>query len=184
MLCEALGSVFTQTRDDVQVIVGYCKDWWPEKINELASIAKGDYFAVLCDDDLLTPSFIEKTVEKAREGYQLVYTDYARIQGDHLTSWPSAPWEFEHFQSGGCNPLCGATYLVHRDLWQAVGGLDPDQPFFDWDLAYACFKAGAKAARIPEMLVLYREHGGQSTVDNGDAMRRLHTKYPELKKVA
>ena len=188
LLHDAMGSVFNQTRKDIQLLVSYAESphvpYWRTKINELAEAAIGEYVAVLCDDDVLHPQFAEKTLAKAAEGYDVVYTHYGRWQKEQVMLWPSDPWELASFQNGGCNPLCGATFVVRRELWREVGGVDPEQIFWDWALAYACYKAQGTAAQIPEPLVVLRVHGDHDQMDDREAMRLLHTKYPELKAAA
>lgn len=186
MLCEAMGSVFNQTFTDYQMLVGYATAWWPSKINELAKSAVGKYIVTLCDDDLLMPTFLEKTVEQAEAGHDLVYTNWGRMKGTEIREWPSEPWTLASFQSGGSNPLCGATWLVNREKWlsPAVGGMDPNLLFWDWGSAYACYRAGFTAAKVPEVLAIYREHDQHDPVDDREAMRQLHAKYPELKRAA
>lgn len=186
MLHEAMGSVYGQTFRGHQLLVNCAEDWYPEKINELALAARGEFIAILPDDDLLVQTWMAETVAKAREGYDVVCTDYIRRIKTQDTYWPAQPWTLDSFQSGGCNPVCGSTFLMRRDLWNEIGGIDPEQIFWDWDLAYECFKRPAVTATvIPRPLVVFRVHDGpHDQQDDADAMRRLRAKHPELRKAA
>ena len=189
MLHDAMGSVFNQTTKDVQLLVSYADasevPYWPTKINELAAAAIGDYLAILCDDDILSPQYAA-TMLAATDGdrHGVVYSDYAKTHDRTAVLMPAMPWTLESFQNGGCNPLCGATFLVRRDLWRAVGGIDPAQTFWDWALAYALFRTGTTAAHVAQPLVVMREHEDHTAVDTRTAMAQLHHTYPELQRAA
>lgn len=189
LLHEAMGSVYGQTFRDHQLLVNCSEEWYPDKINALAKAAVGEFVAILPDDDLLVPTFLADTLAKAREGYDVVYSDYYRLtKGKEAEAqyWPSEPWTLKSFQSGGCNPVCGSTFMVRRALWEEIGGIDPGQLFWDWALAYECFRRpNVTAAQIKKPLVVFRVHDGpHDPVNDADAMRRLHAKYPELRNAA
>lgn len=185
MVGAAMGSVIDQTADGVQLLVSFSKDYWATKFNELVAAASGQYIALLCDDDLLHHDFVAKTLLVAAAGADIVYTDYARVRPDGEFLWSALPWTLASFQNPRCNPLCGWTALVRKSLWTELGGADPDQLYGDWDFFYRCYAHGATAKYLPAPLVGYREHAanGSHQTDAADAMRRLHTKHPELNPV-
>lgn len=183
LLQDAMRSVLVQDYPRVQLIVNYTPGtipYWRTKINETVATAVGDYVMVLCDDDLLLPGCLAKMAAKAEEGYEFVYSDWIRRKLDGKDyHWPQMPWVHESFMTGCC-PVGGSTYLVRRDRWNALGGIDPEQLYWDFAFAYECFRAGLRSAWIQEPLILYREHDGQTPCDGGRALHLLRTKYPDL----
>lgn len=179
---EAMGSVIGQTLPGAQCLVSYSKKYWDTKFNELVAAASGEYIVLLCDDDLLHHDFLAKTLPYAEDGVDVIYTDYARVRADGEFLWQAQPWTLESFQNPKCNPLCGWTALVRKQLWMDLGGADPQQIYQDWDFFYRCLISGARAQYVAEPLVGYREHAqnGSHGTDHEDAMHRLHEKHPEL----
>lgn len=180
LLKEAMASVFHQTAADVQCLVSAASAYWPDKINSAVRAAAGEYIVILPDDDVLLPTFVERTVAKAREGYEVVYTDYGRWDGTTAYHWPARAWAFESFCDPMCNPLCGMTWLVRREAFLARGGFDPALTFADWGIAYALFASRARAYHLAEPLVLYRVHEDQSHFGATEGVAQLRAKYPEL----
>lgn len=186
-LHEAMGTVFNQTRKDIQLLVSYADPtvipFWPEKVNELARAVKAPALTVLGDDDLLCERFAEATLAKMAEGFDVVYTNWGRLNGETITGWDAMPWEAASFRIGA-NPLCGMTYVVKTEWWNRVGGADPGQVFWDWATAYALFKAGAKGCRLDDRLVIFRDHSNKEPMDYGACVQKLYAKYPELQRAA
>ncbi len=66
--------------------------------NKCLSLAKGDFFVLLCDDDLLEPNFVESMLQLA-EDYPLTNVFRSRVKivnklGEIITLYPSSPhWE-------------------------------------------------------------------------------------------
>lgn len=176
---QAEASVDAQTFPDRETVVRASPLWWPEKINEAVDAAQGKWVALLCDDDLLQPDFLAETVAKAEQGYDIVYTDCGTF-GPYATGTATFS-TFTRDRFINATP-CWITTLFRKELWEAVGGFDMEQLYYDKAFWYECFKADAAAAYIPRVLWRHREYGqhGPSGFDRTEAERRFLAKYPEL----
>lgn len=176
---EAEASVDAQTFELREMVVRGSPLWWREKLNETIAAASGKYVVLLCDDDLMQPTFLAETVAKAEEGYDIVYTDCGTF-GPYATGTATFS-TFTRDRFIRAVP-CWITTLFRKELWEKVGGLDMDQIYYDKAFWYECYKADAAAAYIPRTLWRHREHGqhGPSGIDRAEAERRFLAKYPEL----
>ena len=66
-LSEALESLSRQTRRADEIIVAIGQTPLHERLNDAIDASDCDAFIVLCDDDLLEPTYIEKTVARSVE---------------------------------------------------------------------------------------------------------------------
>lgn len=179
---QCLASVRSQQFADLQVIVQYCDRLWPEKLNDAAKVARGEWLIILCDDDALDPLYCAKTVMYAQQAEQalgrpadLVYTDrlilrpdgtrfHFRMHGEQLTAgdtgqagyWVKPPTGSMAF--GSSLPM---TMLIRRSLWDRLGGHDPYMPHSDSEFWYRACMAGATCVYVPQPLFWYREHAHQ-----------------------
>jgi len=178
MLPDALASVWAQTHDDYQIIVNYSEKYWPSKINEAAAAAKGEYLLILCDDDMIAPTYLARTVQFMPHAD--IVTTELRTFGDSEQVWAPRPYAFDHLKLTSTPWI---TSLVRRSLWEELGGYDEALIYQDWDFWYRAFKTGAKCVRIHEPLFLYRLHVSQGTkqVDQAIAREQIYTKHPELR---
>ena len=76
---ETLQSVYNQTVPAHEIL--YIQDLgiMSDKINRMARIATGDAIIALSDDDMLDPTYIEKTSALMDQGYDVVYTDVQKF---------------------------------------------------------------------------------------------------------
>jgi Glycosyl transferase family 2 len=147
-LDEALASLATQTRQaDEIVVVGNVMSPNPHSVayiasdesfatrmNSIIEASECDAFILLSDDDLLLPTYIERTAAKMEEtNADVVYTEFGMIP---------------------------VTALIRKSIWAKVGGYC-DIGFFDWDLNWSMLEAGAKAVPVREHLFFYRQHPAQ-----------------------
>ncbi len=144
--------------------------------------AKGKYFIKFDDDDALTPTFLEKTVAilDAQADVDFVCTDHWVINAHNerdqdATAANSAKWGKDRIDTGIIDDLVAETF-VHQSL--QVGSslfrkssLDAvDFMRFeadgceDFDLLIRCALANQTAYFIPERLMEYRFHGGQTSL--------------------
>jgi len=174
---EALDSIAQQTRPADEVIVtgniAYSEDYlrpfqhsitWTEtedplhtRVNKAIEQSRCDAFTVLCDDDKIEPTFLERT-SRLIERYadDIVYTDLRRFGGaSHIMQ--ALPWTEEQIEQTTAPFI---TSLCTKKRWKIAGGYE-DVPFFDWNFWWKCFHTGATAFHLAEPLFLYREHGGQ-----------------------
>jgi glycosyltransferase involved in cell wall biosynthesis len=157
-----------------------------DKLNRLASIAQGDYLMVLADDDILLPNALHawRGVAQANHLPDVVMAMRQNIteRGEEIDITPTYPWESSTFAR--VNPVQGWTALVRRSVWQAVGGIAPDQLWQDYDFWYKCFLQGANACTIHRPLWGYRRHGDQIPDASPvwtEAWARLYATHPELR---
>jgi len=71
--------------------------------------------------------------------------------------------DFDHTTSRDVDQPPGAAFLIRRDLWEQMGGFDPELWLFfnDVDLCRRLHRAGWKVAYIAEVAILH--HEGKST---------------------
>ncbi len=128
------------------------------RVNAAIRESRSDAFVLLCDDDKLEPSFLEKT-SRMMERYSddIVYTDLRRF-GGATNIMPALAWTEEQIE---LTTVPFITSLCTKKRWERVGGYEDGVPFADWNFWWKCFHTGASAIHLPEPLFLYREHPGQ-----------------------
>lgn len=186
MLRQALDSVLAQTEPGVQIVVQYCSEAWPTKLNEAVNATTGTYVVILCDDDLLHPAYLERCLLVAEQGADITYTDrrvfrseppergfHFRMHGDQFRG-PEFYWmemDPEGFRFGSSLPM---TCMIRRTWWDRMGGHDTLMPHSDTEFWYRSVVNGAKCGYLPEPLFWYREHADQITRKNDQMMEFLH----------
>jgi glycosyltransferase involved in cell wall biosynthesis len=186
MFQEALASVHAQTLDSDQVeIVSRCSSrWYPEKVNDLARSARGQFVIMLADDDRLRPGCLAAMLAKATETGAHVVS--ANVQNFHAGGWgptttfDGSPWTFERFRGG---PPIWITSLVDRAKFLEAGGLNFTRlQYADWALWYELWKLGVTTSHIGETLWDYRDHPGQASkeIDAHACRAAFFAAYPEL----
>ena len=144
--------------------------------------AQGKYFIKFDDDDAITPTFLEKTVAvlEANPNADLVCTDHwvinARNERDEeATAANSAKWGKDQLSYGKIDDLLTETFVrqslqVGSSLFRKSSLDEVDFMRFeadgceDFDLLVRCALAGQTAHFIPERLMEYRFHGGQTSL--------------------
>ena len=159
-LSEALESLSRQTRRADEIIVAIGQTPLHERLNDAIDASDCDAFIVLCDDDLLEPTYIEKTVARMVEtGADVVYTDLRHF-GTRDAVWIAPPPD--PTPDPDPNPL-PVTSLCRKSVWAEIGGYTLG-PYFDWDFWWSAIDAGATLAKVAEPLFLYRNHLGQASL--------------------
>jgi GT2 family glycosyltransferase len=183
-LPEAVQSVVEQTFTDWEVIVvndgspdatsAVCRDLaarWPERQirclekpngglsnarNAGIGIARGRYVLPLDADDKLHPAMLAKTVAllEACPELAIAYTDtihFGAVNARVIAGRFSLANLCQHNLLSYCA-------LYRREVWQAVGGYNPNMTwsYEDWDFWVGCAEHGFQARRIPEYLLYYR----------------------------
>lgn len=147
--------------------------------------AKGEYFLKFDDDDGLTPEFLEKTVAVLDENpdIDLVCTNHWIInyQGERIesaTQENSARWGKDKLKLGIIPNLIWQTFeyqslqvgstLFRQKCLQEVDYMRPQADGCeDFDLLVRLALVGKKGYFIPEFLMEYRFHGGQTSLNQG-----------------
>ena len=159
-LSETLESLSRQTRRADEIIVAIGQTPLHERLNDAIDASDCDAFIVLCDDDLLEPTYIEKTVARMVEtGADVVYTDLRHF-GTRDAVWIAPPPD--PTPDPDPNPL-PVTSLCRKSVWAEIGGYTLG-PYFDWDFWWSAIDAGATLAKVAEPLFLYRNHLGQASI--------------------
>jgi glycosyltransferase involved in cell wall biosynthesis len=144
--------------------------------------AVGDYFIKFDDDDALTPEFLAKTVAVLDNNPEVdfVCSDHWIINGkgereESATAENSAKWGKNKFKSGIIPNLIQETFinqslqvgstLFRRSCLQAVDYMRPEADGCeDFDLLVRIAIAGFQGYFLPELLMEYRFHGGQTSL--------------------
>jgi hypothetical protein len=109
------------------------------------------------DDDLLDPTFIEKTLGAMEEwGYcDIVYTDMEMFGTDsRIVNSPD--WTLEDIQRGNVIPI---TSLIKKSVWEAHPYIPID--YLDWNFWWDAFEDEGIACHFGEPLFKYRTHANQ-----------------------
>jgi glycosyltransferase involved in cell wall biosynthesis len=154
--------------------------------NTGAARAVGEYIMYLDADDLLAPTYLERTTAILRDqpAVGFVYTGM-RLFGQDQHDWPSTTYDARLL------PLENAVLshaLLRRAAWEQVGGFDTIHPLYgleDWDFWLRLAAAGWQGWHINELLVLYRRHGHSMSNQlrhdqEWDARAQIIRKHPDL----
>jgi glycosyltransferase involved in cell wall biosynthesis len=186
-LREAVQSALEQTYENVEVLVmtdapeagaeDVLRDCLPRirffsepglrrssnlKWNALAQRAEGDLLILLCDDDMLDKTFVEKTLYALKKhDADIVYTDM-KVFGTQNTV-ASCKWDAQAFPEYSPIPI---TSLFKRSVYDKVGGY-ADIPCTDWDFWWTASEKGARAFHVGQPLFFYRTHAGQDSNSMG-----------------
>ncbi len=124
--------------------------------NLAAAQSNGEYLIPLDGDDMLAPTYIEKTVRGAQEiGASAAYT-HVQYFGDagrekiYVPSIDLGEIFYGHFP---CNTL-----LIKREAFESTGGYKSLDLIEDTEFWISVIETGVKFACVPEPLYLYRTH--------------------------
>ena len=166
MMAEAQYSIMKQTRQPSAVVVARGDGTLASRLNNAIGATDCDAFVILGDDDMLEPTFLEKTAGKMeRDGVDIVATNYTHFGAESVT--------------GGNPNHISVTSLFRKSIWKKAGGY-ADVPYFDWDFVLSCIEANAISTYLPEPLWRYRVHEGQlgygDKEKNTEAVKARHPK--------
>ncbi|ACK66929.1 glycosyl transferase family 2 [Rippkaea orientalis PCC 8801] len=149
--------------------------------NEGIFQAKGKYICCLDADDKLKPAYLEKCLIKLEtENLDICYTWIQEFEESDLV-WKTASFELSKLLEENCLEVSA---VFRRDIWEKVGGYDPQMAYEDWDLWITMAKMGAIGDVIPEPLFLYRKHGiSKHDLDfsnHEEIKQKIETKHQKL----
>jgi len=154
--------------------------------NTGAEQAAGEYIMYLDADDLIAPTYLERTVAILRNhpAVGFVYTGM-RLFGADRHDWPSTAYDARILP---IENVVLAHALLRRAAWEQVGGFDTIHPLYgleDWDFWLRLAAAGWQGWHIDELLVFYRRHersmSSQLRSDQEwDARAQIIRKHPNL----
>ena len=118
--------------------------------------ARGTYILPLDSDDVLHPEMLKRTVEvlESHLTIAIVYTDlvhFGAVQKHVIAG------EYD-FQSLKCANQLNYCSLYRREVWEKVGGYNPNMTwgYEDWDFWIGAGERGYAAEHISEALLFYR----------------------------
>lgn len=193
---EAATSVFSQTFDDWEIVIvddGSTDDTAqvataliaarPQKVrlisqpNRGVSVARnagishslGQYILPLDADDAIRPTMLEVLVAALdqRRVPAIAYTDIETF-GEAAAVQRAGTWSADALSQGNQLSYCS---MYHREVWEAVGGYNPNMSlgYEDWDFWVGAAAAGYDGIHVTEPLFRYRiRHGSR------DAHARRH----------
>ncbi|MEA2552895.1 MAG: hypothetical protein QOJ65_1071 [Fimbriimonadaceae bacterium] len=142
-------------------------------INVALSHAKGEFIAILNDDDLWAPEKLQKQVEllDSHPNVGLVHTDGSFIDGDGkpMEGTPLG-FEFPRFETGDVllglvyqNKIIASGAMARRECFDQLGGFNEE--FFgsgDWEMWFRIAERW-QVGFVPEPLTFYRVHGDNAS---------------------
>ena len=143
-------------------------------LNRALSLATGDYYAFLDQDDVLSPSALHHIAESLQEGpAALLYTDEDFIDEERRRIHPLFKPDWSPNLLLSCMYL-GHLLVVSRKSMEVVQGLRPDfDGAQDYDLALRVTEGAAVVRHIPHVLYHWRKHAG-STAAHVEAKPYTH----------
>lgn len=127
--------------------------------NTAAAQSRGELFLPLDSDDLIAPTYIERTLEAIKQNNtDAAYCDVEIFGNEtgHSTPIPDAGQIL-----AGRFPY--NTLLLKREIFEAVGGYDHIETTNDSDFWVTIIEKGCTFAYVPEPLYLYRKHSNSIT---------------------
>lgn len=121
--------------------------------------ARGEYILPLDADDLLAPTFLQKTVTLLEQAPEIgiAYTD-VRLFGLQDEIWHVGRFSLEDLKR---NNRIVVQSLFRKAAWEECNGFNEVMRlgYEDWDFWLRLAERGWKWQGIPEPLALYRKHG-------------------------
>lgn len=205
MLPDALRSVFSQTEQDFQLIVQYCKKNWMSKLADACVMAKGEFIVPLCDDDLLAPTFLEACLQRSKNA-DMIYTD--RRFFEHVERRWFKPWTWrgiqpekgrlvrqlgEHWTEATAGPkgyfttqfpvelftwgsTLPMTCMIRRAWLEKLGGF-AQVAHADTEFWLRCAEHKARFNYVPQPLFWYRQHAGQYSREYTESLNHAMQAY-------
>jgi len=169
--------------------------------NEGATVAKGSYLLFLNNDTEPQPGWLSSLVDLAEArpecgavGSKLVYPDGRLQEAGGIVFSDGNAWNYGRGQNPNFEAFnfvrevdycSGASLLVRRSLWDAVGGFDGRYApayYEDTDLCFAARKQGFKVYYQPKSVVIHHE-GQTAGTELQSGCKRFqienHTKFLE-----
>ncbi len=164
-------------QDGVRVLFREERHFVADNRNFGVEKARGDFVCCLDADDLMHPTFLEKSFYLMMAGGLDIVSTSAQLFGseDMIEMASEFPSVEKSLHDNEINTLA----LVRKDLWLKVGGMrdwgmGKDYIFEDWDFWIRCMMAGAKVRNvIREPLFHYRKHGDASLSNQSGESRAL-----------
>lgn len=136
--------------------------------------AKGKYIICLDSDDMLDPTYVEKSVTVLETNPNVSIVTYD-MQMFGTKSEVFRHNNYDPYSLIDDNPVLTAA-MFRKEVWQAVGGYKSGIGYEDWEFWVSAAEAGHFAIHIPEVLFYYRTAEVSRYVDDL-ANHRQHASY-------
>ena len=164
----------TATRPTVRCVVNSENVGFARGINRGAEMARGEYLAFLNPDMRVDPHWLARLVTTIQSEPDVACAgsvvlnwsgdeiDFAGRPTDALNLAPNEPLQAKDFYaSAGDIPLLfasGGAMLIRRDIFQGIGGFDPDYFMYheDVDLGWRLWQAGYRVLRSVKSRVYHK----------------------------
>ena len=150
--------------------------------NVAIGVTFGRYILPLDADDVLDPTFLERTLPHVENGRFAIACTRVREFGGRTGQWNLRP--FDGVLEDNALPSCA---LFTRELWRAVGGYDVSViGYEDWDFWIRCSELNPRVTQLEEYLFGYRVHDQSwmhwDAVNHADAYWRamIRLRHPSL----
>jgi glycosyltransferase involved in cell wall biosynthesis len=162
LLSQAIASVAEQTLQPLEHLIAvdlHRNGGGPTK-NRLIESARGEWIAILDDDDILKSNHLEVLFNNA--GDADIVASYA--EGPGYTRWYNVPFNPENLKHGNS---VGHNALIRKDLFERIGMFGSEHGY-DWTFWARAHAAGAKFSVVPIVTWVYRinnewEHESKDT---------------------
>ncbi len=165
------------SRNQVQVLRTKNKKL-PGARNHGISQASGEYMMCLDADDMLAPTYLEKTVkvlDQDKEKNLAFVTTWLQEFGERSDVWRAGEFNIPQLLM---NNIVQAGSLFRKSVWKEVGGYKDEMVggYEDWEFWLSTVEKGYKWAVVPEPLFLYRIRGESMLHSPGFPHLDLYTK--------
>lgn len=148
-------------QDRLRIITQEQKSTAAQARNVGVKHATGEFVLPVDSDDLLVPTYLEKTVPFLENPDVCGVYTAVQMFGDSDEIY-APEWDVSSIITGAAGPLI--CVLFRKSMFEAVGGYNGSwRVGEDSDLILKAFKRGGKFIRVEEPLYLYRRHGEATT---------------------
>lgn len=139
------------------------------------TMARAPLTLFLDADDSLLPETLQTMLEAYHaSGGRYVYSDFVTLYGEQVTYESAPEYEQRAWLEKGQHAI---TALIPTEDIRGVGGFDPTLPGWeDWDFFIKLALSGVCGVRVPQALLVYRQHTGtirEQSLENKDAILDL-----------
>lgn len=159
--------------------------------NVMVGFARGRYVAILDDDNRFRPEHVERMVApmEADPGVGAVTCswDYIDAEGQPAHGRPTCRRNLETSlrELYKDNTVDASALVVRRDVFDLVGGFSGISTNEDWEFVIRLARASEgglfRVVHLPDVLLEYREHGGQRS-RSAFAVGEYNANWPRIRR--